>query len=57
MVAVFTVLAVIYVISPVDMWPGVADDVLAIITMILICAKTGINPYEKKKRRRRRRRH
>jgi uncharacterized membrane protein YkvA (DUF1232 family) len=56
-VALFVVLAIIYIISPVDLWPGVVDDVLAIITMILICGKAGINPYEKKKRRRHRRRH
>lgn len=57
MVALLTVLALIYVISPVDLWPGIIDDIMAILTMVLICGKAGINPYEKKKRRRRRRYH
>lgn len=57
MTALLIVLAIIYVISPVDLWPGVIDDILAILTLVLICGKTEINPYEKKKRRRRRRRH
>lgn len=57
MVGLLTVLAIVYVISPVDLWPGVIDDILAILTMVLICGKAGINPYEKRKRRRRRRRH
>ena len=37
---------IIYFISPIDFWPGLIDDILCIIVYILLCARSGINPYK-----------
>lgn len=43
-----TIIVAIYFISPIDFWPGLIDDVLCIVVGVLLCARSGINPYEKK---------
>ncbi len=40
------VLGVLYVISPIDLWPGILDDIACIVVMILCCAKLGVNPFK-----------
>ena len=44
-----TIIVAIYFISPIDFWPGVLDDILAIVVAVLFCARSGVNPYKKQK--------
>lgn len=41
------VVGILYILSPIDFWPGIIDDVICLILMILLCARKGINPFEK----------
>ena len=42
---IVAVLGIIYILSPIDFWPGIIDDLLCLVTMIICCAKKGINPF------------
>jgi len=42
-----TIIVAIYFISPIDFWPGILDDILAIVVAVLFCARSGVNPYKK----------
>jgi hypothetical protein len=41
-----TIIVAIYFISPIDFWPGLLDDILAIVVAVLFCARSGVNPYK-----------
>lgn len=36
-------LLLLYIISPIDLWPGLLDDVACFILLIICCAKLGIS--------------
>lgn len=40
------VIGIIYVLSPIDLWPGILDDIACIILMIFCSARLGINPFK-----------
>ena len=42
------VIGIIYVLSPIDLWPGILDDIACIVLMIFCCAKMGVNPFRDK---------
>jgi len=42
------VIGIIYILSPVDMWPGILDDIACLILMIYCCAIMGVNPFHNK---------
>lgn len=46
------VLCLLYIISPIDLWPGLLDDIACFILMIICCAKMGINPFRDDKPKR-----
>lgn len=37
---------ILYILSPIDLWPGIIDDVICLVLMILMCGRKGINPFE-----------
>lgn len=41
-----TIIVAIYFISPIDFWPGLLDDILAIVVAVLLCARSGVNSYK-----------
>lgn len=43
------VIGIIYVLSPIDLWPGILDDIACIILMIFCSARLGINPFKDNK--------
>lgn len=42
------VVGIIYVLSPIDLWPGILDDIAVIVLMIYLSAKWGINLFQDK---------
>lgn len=42
------VIGIIYILSPVDMWPGILDDIACLILVIYCCARMGVNPFHNK---------
>lgn len=39
-------IGIIYVLSPIDLWPGILDDIACIVLMIFCSVKLGINPFK-----------
>ena len=42
------VVGIIYVLSPIDLWPGILDDIAVIVLMTYLSAKWGINLFQDK---------
>lgn len=40
------IVGILYILSPIDLWPGIIDDMICLVLMILLCARNGINPFE-----------
>lgn len=40
------IVGILYILSPIDLWPGIIDDVICLVLMILLCARNGINPFD-----------